>query len=296
MKKVIGLFRKKRYEYLKNKKALKNKMHNKKATENIIDSSSNLIDELNSKFLLALNWKKIGLRLLFLIVSSVWFAVFPVYIFAIYMYEKGFFSYDFFIDGTIGLKSFFFVSAILTFIVSGYLFGFIVQARYLYVKYITTGRLTLSDRIALWSFLLLSLIFHLIIMIKAFGENKPQIYLSFTVMALIICIYASTFFTFKKEDGITNWIPSAAFIFATFTLPLFNHSNVAYMIDIGLKKFNVGAGKKVAIYDKDSEKPFVEGKLLFWAPEFIYLERSGRQGLELHAYPTKTATHIVVER
>ena len=45
----------KSYEYLKNKKALKNKMHNKKATENIIDSSSNLIDELNSKFLLALN-------------------------------------------------------------------------------------------------------------------------------------------------------------------------------------------------------------------------------------------------
>lgn len=287
IKRPLGIFRKKRYEYLKNKKNIKT---------NTINSSPNLTNEISSKFFPAFDWKKIGLRLLFLIVSSIWFAIFPVYIFAIYMYEKGFFSYDFFIDGAIGLKSFFLTSAILTFIISGYLFGFIVQARYLYVRYLTTGRLTLSDRFGLWVFLLLAFFFHFIIMMKGFSENRPQIYISFTALALIICTYVSTFITFKKEDGITNWIPSAVFIFTTFTIPLFNHSNVADMIDIGLKKFSVGTGKRVAIYDKDSEKPFIEGKLLLWAPEFIYIEKIGRQGSELHAYPTKAATHIVIKR
>lgn len=291
--KPFGCIRKSRLNYLKSVK---------RETLRNGDSSISIVDSLPipgglpwSQLLKSIDWKKLGLRIIFFLVSSAWFAVFPVYLFVIYMYERGFFSYEFFIDGVFGLKSFFLTIAILIVIISVYLYGFLVLSRWIYISYVMSGKFPWKIRFLLWTSLALAGFFHLWLLSVSLALDNPDLYVTFSTISFALASYACSFIRKSKSEGATNWIPSAVFLFVSFSLPFFNPDRVAMAMETGLRKFNVGAGKPVVIFDNEN-KEIVKGSLLLWAPEFVYIESSKEGKKLIHAYPTKYGAHVVVEQ
>jgi len=291
--KPFGCIRKSRLNYLKNING---------ETRQDGDSFHSIVNKIPTsdglpwtQLLKSINWKKLGLRIIFFLVSSAWFAVFPVYLFVLYMYERGFFSYEFFIDGIFGLKAFFLTIAILIVIISVYLYGFLVLSRWTYISYVKSGKLSWDIRILFWISLAVAGFFHLWLFSMSLALDNPHLYASFTTMAFILALYACSFIRKSKREGATNWIPSAVFLFVSFSLPIFNTDSVAIALETGLKNFNVGGGKPVVVFDNES-KETVKGSLLLWAPEFVYIESSKEGKRLIHAYPTKYGAHVVVEQ
>ncbi|KVP36552.1 hypothetical protein [Burkholderia ubonensis] len=68
---------------------------------------------------------EIGVRALGVMASLTFFYYFPMFVFITYMGHKGFFSYDMFSAGRIGLDSFYMASEMLTIVLSLYLAGFL---------------------------------------------------------------------------------------------------------------------------------------------------------------------------
>lgn len=239
-------------------------------------------------FLLNRDFKPIGIRLLMFIVSGVWFAIFPIYLFVIYMYERGFFSYEFFTAGVFGLKSFFLVMLLLMLFISIHLYGFLLIGRVLCVDYIKSGKLSVRYRLLFWLCVAVGAFFHLWLL----SINKPKLFSVLLASSLILILYFCTFIKINKVDGVVSWVPSAVFLFVSISLPFFNTANVAEAVEIGLRKFSVGPGKVVSVFDKSDTEAVAIGELLLWSPEFVYFVDEQKK---LHAYPTKNGTHIVVE-
>ena len=69
------------------------------------------------------------------LIIAAWIGFIPIYLFIIYMHEKAFFSYDFFVEGFFGMTVFIVVTAIALTLMSYVLFGFLI-----------TGKLGLIDK------------------------------------------------------------------------------------------------------------------------------------------------------
>ncbi len=293
---IFKVIKDKREKYLKEEDELRLRSVGPPTREEIFSSFPYIDNIVFQKIATSINWQKLSMRFLCLIISSIWFSVFPVYLFVIYMYEKGFFSYEFFVDGVVGLKSFFFAAAIVTVLLSFYLFGFILVAKNIYVDYVKTGAFSWAARFALWASFALAAFIHYLLFFLSLSYDDLVVYKANVVMAFVIILYVSSFIIVRKSESATNWIPSAAFLFVSFSLPLFSMDSVAKVIDAGLRKFNVGADKEVKIYEGSNNNLIASGKVLFWSPDFIYFTSQDGENNYLHAYPTKNGTHIVVER
>ncbi len=291
--KPFGCIRKSRLNYLKNFNG--DTRQDAEYFNSIVDKFPNSGGLPWAQLIKSIDWKKFGLRLIFFLVSSAWFAVFPVYLFVLYMYERGFFSYEFFIEGVFGLKAFFLTMVILIVMISVYLYGFLVLSRWAYISYVKSGKLSWDIRVVLWISLALAGFFHLWLFSISLALDNPSLYASFTTMAFILASYACSFIKKSKREGATNWIPSAVFLFVSFSLPIFNTDSVAMALETGLKNFNVGGGKSVVVFDNEN-KETVKGSLLLWAPEFVYIESSKEGKRLIHAYPTKYGAHVMVEQ
>ncbi|NRB39806.1 MAG: hypothetical protein HRU20_15290 [Pseudomonadales bacterium] len=124
-----------------------------------------------------------------------------------------------------------------------------------------------------------------------FSINKPNLFSTLLASSLILTLYFCTFIKLNKVDGVVSWIPSALFLFVSISLPFLNTANVTEAVEIGLRKFSVGPGKIVTVFDKSNADVIASGNLLLWSPEFVYFK--DEEG-KLHAYPTKNGTHIVI--
>lgn len=237
------------------------------------------------------DFKLIGMRILMLIVTGTWFAVFPVYLFVIYMYEMEFFSYEFFTVGVFGLKSFFLVMLLLIVVLSLYLYGFLLVGRFFYVDYVKSGKFSIGSRLVFWLVVVVGAFFHALLFFTAVSADKLSLFYTLLASSLILILYFCTFIKLNRVDGVVNWIPSAVFLFVSMSLPFLNTSNVAEAVEIGLRKFSVGPGKMVTVFDKSNTDVIASGNLLLWSPEFVYFKDEKDK---LHAYPTKNGTHIVV--
>lgn len=244
-------------------------------------------------FFLNRDFKPAGMRILMLIISAIWFAIFPIYIFVIFMYEKGFFSYEFFTTGVFGLKSFFLVMMLFIIMISIYLYGFLILGRLLIIDYIKNKSFPIISRLIFWTFVVLAIVFHLWLFRLTSIIGKTNLFYTLLASSFILVLYFCSFIRVNKSDSVVNWVPSAAFIFVSISLPFFNTSNVAAAVEIGLKKFSVGPGQKVTVFDKSNTEAIASGHLLLWSPEFVYFnDDTGK----LHAYPTKHGTHLVIEK
>lgn len=265
------------------------KVHNKALMEQFPSIGKNPL----LYFFLNRDFKPIGMRILMFIISGIWFAVFPVYLFVIFMYEKGFFSYEFFTAGVFGLKSFFLVMLLLIVMLSFYLYGFLILGRMLVVDYIKNECFPIGSRLVFWLFVSVALFFHGWLYFLTFSIGKTNLFYTLLTSSFILILYFCSFIRVNKSEGVVNWIPSAMFIFVSMSLPFFNTANVADAVEIGLKKFSVGPGQTVKVFDKSSSDAIASGHLLLWSPEFVYFNDDAGK---LHAYPTKNGTHVVIEK
>ena len=228
-----------------------------------------------------------------LIISGIWFAIYPVYLFVIFMYEKGFFSYEFFTEGVFGLKSFFLVMLLLIVVLSFYLYGFLILGRMLIVGYIRNESFSVGYRLAFWLAVGVAFFFHALLFVRTSSIGKTNLFYTLLTSSFILILYFCSFIRVNKSEGVVNWAPSAMFIFVSMSLPFFNTANVADAVEIGLKKFRVGPGQTVKVFDKSDSDVIASGYLLLWSPEFVYFnDDTGK----LHAYPTKSGTHVVIEK
>lgn len=286
---ILKSMRKKHLEKIKEERKKAPKIHNKALMQQFPSIQQNPL----LYFFLNRDFKPIGMRVLMFIVSGIWFAIFPVYLFVIFMYERGFFSYEFFTAGVFGLKSFFLVMLLLIVMLSFYLYGFLILGRMLVVDYIKNKSFPIGSRITFWFVVAVGLSFHAWLFVLTSSIGKSNLFYTFLTSSFILVLYFCTFIRVNKSDGVVNWIPSAAFIFVSMSLPFFNTANVADAVEMGLKKFSVGPGNIVKVFDKSNTNMIASGHLLLWSPEFVYF--NDKEG-KLHAYPTKNGTHVVVEK
>lgn len=286
---MLKSMRKKHLETIREQSKKAPKVHNKALMQQFpyIQQNPPLYFFLNRDF------KPIGIRVLMFIVSGIWFAVFPVYLFVIFMYERGFFSYEFFTAGVFGLKSFFLVMLLLIVMLSFYLYGFLILGRMLVVDYIKNKNFPIGSRLTFWLFVVVALFFHIWLFALTSSIGKSNLFYTLLTSSFILVLYFCTFIRVNKSDGVVNWVPSAVFIFVSMSLPFFNTANVADAVELGLKKFSVGPGNIVKVFDKSDTNMIASGHLLLWSPEFIYFKDIENK---LHAYPTKNGTHVVVEK
>ncbi|MEN9864524.1 MAG: hypothetical protein RL748_114 [Pseudomonadota bacterium] len=224
----------------------------------------------------------IGIRLLVSVLTGMWFAFFPIYLFVIYMLHEKFFSYDFFSDGVFGLKTFFFVLLIVLMALSFHLWGFLFLFKKACIEY-SKPQPNKYNKYWWWTYsmLIVSCGFHLLLLFAGTRENQGIRLISFSLLGFLFISIACSFVggnTFKK---MTDWKPPIFLIFISATIPAFNTEITADLISTALLGFNVGGGVHAKVFSTEHpEKVIHEGKLLLLTPNNAYF-RDGKQSYRI---------------
>lgn len=150
---------------------------------------------------------------LYLITAS-WIAFYPAYLLLLHMKVEKFFSYDVFVGGLFGVKSFLFLVFILITISAVYMWGFVLFFR----------NAVLNKSKSMWVFggifVLVSLLFHLVIFYSSLASGKPDRILWLSGLGLVFAVAVSSYMANPLKNIVSNWLAPVIAIVASATLPV----------------------------------------------------------------------------
>lgn len=209
-------------------------------------------------------------RVFVALISGLWFSFLPLYLVVLYMAERNFFSYEFLSDDEVGMKTLVISAAVFLFVVSIYLFGFLIVAQHAISVGRETGKYD-SSRWLTWAFFICSIFMHTLLFWGALLVDKPNIYFGASAFALVLCVYISSFIGGSLRQKLSNWLPTAAFVALTAILPFVKRDVTADLFEIALRQFRVGGGIPVKVKKRDDPTVIVEGRLLLMTSKNLYI-------------------------
>lgn len=209
-------------------------------------------------------------RAIVAVVSGLWFSFLPMYFSVLYMSERKFFSYEFLADDVFGMKTLVISGVVLLFVVSLYLFGFLLVFRLAVSEGRKTGAYG-SNRWLAWAAIVVSALMHLFLFYGALTVSKPNLYFGTSAFALIVCAYISTFIGGSLREKLSNWLPTALFMGFTAFFPLVHKDVTADLVEIALSQFRVGGGIPVKVRKFENQEIAIEGRLLLMTPKNLYI-------------------------
>lgn len=205
------------------------------------------------------------------LITASWIAFYPTYLLLIHMKVEKFFSYDVFVDGIFGIKSFLFLVFMLITISALYMWGFIFVFRHA----------SISKSRSMWAMgailVVVSIIFHYIVFYSGLSSGKPERIIWLSVLGLIFAIAVSSYMANPLKNAISNWIAPLFAILASATLPVIFTEITSDIVKTGLENFRVGGSVEASVHRADNGKIIRSGKLLLITPQYIYL-REGDSG------------------
>jgi hypothetical protein len=133
--------------------------------------------------------KPLLFRVIVAIISGLWFSFLPLYLVVLYMAERNFFSYEFLSEDAVGMKTLVISAAVFLFVVSIYLFGFLIIAKHAISVGRETGKYN-SSRWFSWVFFILSIIMHMLLFWGALSGSKAQfVFRSFGICVYGVCLH-----------------------------------------------------------------------------------------------------------
>ena len=236
---------------------------------------SRLNEFLNKKIQLSENVDTNGYALiirgfLYLITAS-WIAFYPAYLLLLHMKVEKFFSYDVFVGGLFGVKSFLFLVFILITISAVYMWGFVLFFR----------SAVLNKSKSMWVlggiFVLVSLLFHLVIFYNGLASGKPDRILWLSGLGFVFAVAVSSYMANPLKNIVSNWLAPVVAIVASATLPIFGLNVTSDIVKTGLENFKVGGGVKASVHKIENNEIIKSGSLLLLTPKYAYL-REGDSG------------------
>lgn len=197
-------------------------------------------------------------------VSSVFFSVYPIYIFLVYMAANGFYAYEM-PENFFSLRVFFLTTLITLAMVGAILLYPLPGVIRCYQKdseptwYKKLGK-------AIWEnvWLIIGNAFIWVLLIALALNAKDDAFLIGVVVSFLLgLLFLLIFFA----HGRTYFIALVVYVGVAFFHPLFDQRPASSLLEIGLRKFNVG-GVDVEL-DIDGKK--APGHLLFLSPNYIYI-------------------------
>lgn len=222
---------------------------------------------------------QIFIRIVLGLLCAAWFSFFPIYLLVIHMYESEFFSYDIFVDGIFGIKSFIYVFMLLLTVLSIVLYSPLFQLKYWVTEKSKDKkrRHSLSLRSGFYGVFALSIIFH----ISCFYFFIKDL-ASFLWVEIFCCVIASYFLMMvgnSWKHNLFNWKPLCMLMMFTIVFPVYNSQVTSTMVGKSLSNFRVGGDRYVEVslaHEKNikSEKNIITGKLFLLSPSMIYIKNS----------------------
>jgi len=223
-----------------------------------------------TKHLTSKNAKEIGWRALSLFFSSIFISALPVLLFAIYMHENSFFSYDFFTEGAFGLKTFFALLAIMIIISSTGLYSFIIPI----IEKTFTKKITWWNLIPLSSISALVWSIVLVIIFSSEDLNVERV----AYVALICLLTMTHIGMLIYADPKKQFISLILFASLVFASSFHLREGAASLVGSALKGFGSGGNSCVLVTDTEAHYSMV-GELLLAAPKYIYLREQEKNGV-----------------
>lgn len=222
--------------------------------------------------------KDVVLRLLIGLISGIWLAFFPIYLFVIYMFREQFFSYDFFTDGIFGLKTFIVTLLVLMIFLSFLLWGFLIYGRIATIEREKKDGKFLEYKNYTYIFFAISLLCHFMFYSMGDGNKVTSVLLPLSILGCTLMFAIASFLGSNILKIFSNWIAPLVFVFTSAFMPLWFIDVTADLVSIGLITFNVGGGVNAKIVKQDDGKTVIhEGKLLLLTPKNAYF-REGKRG------------------
>lgn len=198
----------------------------------------------------------------------------PIIAFLIYMHECGIFSYDFFINGSLGLNTFFIISAFFTLIFGLITTGSIIQIIAMLSKKMRDEKIKIDDWL-IFIYLLIVNVMVCVTSLKVNFELESIRLLTLVGFALNLHIGMILF-----GRGKLKFVSLIVFISIVIPSLLFFHKSTASLIMIGMQKFNTGGNANVAIYNESNNTVIIsKGDLVLLSPENIYIQTG--DGIEI---------------
>lgn len=221
-------------------------------------------------------------RVLVSLVTGMWIAFFPIYLFIIYMLHEKFFSYDFFSDGVFGLKTFLFVLLVLLLVTAFYLWGFILLGKKACIEHSKPDPKNYNMyRWLTYLMLALSVFLHAFFFALGVETNHEARAYSFSFIGLAFSLAVASLIGANLLKKVINWAPSVIFVVLSATIPAINAEVTADLVRISLISFNVGGGVHAKVLSTDQRADIVyEGKLLLLTPNNAYF-REGKSSYRI---------------
>lgn len=210
-------------------------------------------------------------RGLLYIVTASWVAFYPTYLLLIHMKVEKFFSYDVFVSGIFGIKSFLLLVFIIIIISSIYLWGFVIFFR--------DAILSKSKSMAIYGgiFVLISLLFHRALFDSALADGKPERLVWMSGLGFVFAVTIASYMANPLKNFLFNWMSPVIGIIASATIPIVYLNITSDIVKTGLENFKVGGGVDISVYKIDDNSVIKSGKLLLLTPDYVYL-REGDSG------------------
>jgi len=225
---------------------------------------------LNFFYDLTDNTKEIIYRVLSAILSSFLFTnILPIFMFIIYMKEKAFFSYDFFIGGLFGLNVFFFFTVLLILTFSLVVTSSLFFLTGIIIKKFKKIRLEKSDFFLLiFSLLINILIIYIFIELSDKNKTKFQFdyFIFLSVLSTIISIHFAIVVHAKAKYSIFSLIFFFVLIVQIFVV---ESKKTADIVGYGLKLFN--SGEKYIEIKNINNNFITSGEMLLLSPENVFI-------------------------
>jgi hypothetical protein len=187
------------------------------------------------------------------------------------MKVEKFFSYDIFVDGVLGIKSFIMIIFVLIVMGSFMLWGFVLFFR--------AAIINKSKEIAVLGvfFVLISFFVHWYFLQSTIGSGKIERLAWLSILSLIFMFSAASYLQNPLQKIIANWALPLIGIGLSAAAPIVFSNTASDIVKTGLANFNMGGDVHAAIYKTDDGKKIAGGRLLLLTPNYIYLrpEESG---------------------
>ena len=224
---------------------------------------------LNKKVLLSEGVETDGYSLFFraliFLITASWISFYPAYLLLIHMHTEKFFSYDVFVSGLFGVKSFLLVVFILISISSIYCWSFI-----LFFRKAVLSRETHFYVLGI-IFAVVSILFHYMMFWAGISSGNPERMLWLSALGLVFAVAISAYLSNPLENFVSNWAAPLLGILASASLPIMFPNTASDIVKTGLENFKVGGGVSAEIYEVDNDKLIKSGKLLLLTPGYIFI-------------------------
>lgn len=219
---------------------------------------------------------------------------YPIFVFLIYMWENGFYSYDVIGEG-FSLSIFFYANLILLIVISFFMFGSVTTTMLTWKNLLSSpekkGDAVVVALMSNLGFIILnSFIFISLLYLMLLADDKGiyffVILVSIVVVSLITALAVGTAsFYFKVVILVTGLM---------YSLPLLNSEKASILLADGLRFFGAG-NQGVQLISTNTQSPFqIDGELVFLSPEFVYLK--GKEKDKLMIIPRHDSLNIIYHK